>query len=108
MAAPRGLALKLDDQAADGWLSHIDIDVPELKLRGLVPREGNSDEYLEVVGVSGGLALSVGNTAQNWQEKEAAQKAFVQFQDLPTSRCCFLYNTKANPGSGKDQLEMFV
>lgn len=96
----RGLSLKLDDYAGEGWLSHVDIDIPEVELKGLVPVDETEQEYLEVVALSAGVGIGLGKTAKDWETKSQKQRKFLAEQDTTTRRCVFLYGSQ-DISSGK-------
>lgn len=100
----QGLSLKLDDHAGEGWLSHVDIDMPEVELKGLVPVDETEQEYLEVVGLTAGAGIGFGKTAKDWETQMHKQRKYLAEQDLPTRRCVFLYNTPSNGGGALSSL----
>jgi hypothetical protein len=99
IALRQGFSLKLDDHAGEGWLSHIDIDVPEVELKGLVPVDEAEQEYLEVVALTAGAGIGLGRTAKDWEGKMRKQHKFLAEQDSTTRRCAFLYGSQVNTSS---------
>ena len=90
-----GLSIRLDDFAEEDWLSHIDVALPSLQLRGLAPTEKDSEVWLEVVAIDAGLSLGLGKTSADYQVLQQRQSKFIQSQDALTRRAAALYSSAA-------------
>lgn len=99
LALPEGCRIALDDIAADDWLQHIEIDVPDFQLAGLVLQDQESAIWSEAVSVDADLAIVLGKTAAEYESRRARQMAFLSKQDAATRRCEHLYSDASPIGS---------
>ena len=92
LTLPHGLRLSLDDLAEDNWLSHIQVDVPDLHLAGQIIQDPDSAIWSEVVSADAGLVLQLGKTASDYTARQRQQVGFLIEQDSLTRRCPELYS----------------
>lgn len=103
LTMPGGLRLALDDLMADDWLSHVEMEVPEMQLAGQVMQDAESAIWSEVVSVDAGLSVASGKTSTAYSIKQEKQMDFLTEQDSLTGRCRKLYQGREG-GLSSDSL----
>ena len=88
---PSGLAVRSDDLASARYLKHMEIDVPLVELKCLIPSGTADMAWTEVASLRADASIVVGRSETAWVERAAVQSNFIRTQDEETGRCAFLY-----------------